>query len=93
MAYKVIRKEFVRFQSRRLVRFLINLSPKVYEVTDTLEAARQHLQTIKDFVATSHLVGDNTRLHMVEDEDSIMFLSGRERPYMKFYIEHNYHQI
>lgn len=91
MAYKVTRKVFVRFQPRWMTRFLINLSPKVYEVVDTLEDARQHLQAIKDAVISSRLIGNSSRLHLVEDEDSIIFLSGSERPYVKFHIQPNYH--
>lgn len=92
MACKVTRKVFVRFQPRWMTRFLFNLSPKVYEVTDTLEDARQHLQAVKEAIVSSRLIGESSRIHLVEDEDSITFLSGSDRPYLKFYIQHNYHQ-
>jgi len=92
MACKVTRKVFVRFQPRWMTRFLFNLSPRVYEVTETLHDARKHLKAIKDAVITSRLTGDNSRIRVEEDEDSITFISSKNRPFLKFFIQHNYRQ-
>lgn len=86
-----MRKEYGRYQSVRLTRFLLNLSPAVYEVTESLDDARIHLQAIKDAIFSSHLT--NKSLRLLEDDDSLTLASIKDRPCLKFYIFHNYNRI
>lgn len=85
-----MRKVYVRFQPRWMTRFLFNLSPKVYEATDSIDDARHHLREIKSAIIASHLIGENSRLHLTEDDDSITILSSKRRMFLRFYIQHNY---
>ena len=90
MAYKVMRKEFVRFQPKWLTRFLFSLPPKIYEAVATLEAARANLQVINDRIHEAHLL-DKGHLCLSEEEDSFLVKSGKGRPYVRFFIQHNYY--
>jgi hypothetical protein len=93
MAYKVQRREFVRYQPKWLFRFLISLSPKVYEVKDSLEEARANIQQIKDALEENTLSGSISRLRITYDDTTILISSQKNRPYLKFYIQDNYKKI
>ena len=47
MVYKVQREAFVSYQPKWLFRFLLSLSPKVYEARETLEEAQAIIRHIK----------------------------------------------
>ena len=93
MAYKVQRREFVRYQPKWLFHFLLSLPPKVYEVKDTLEEARANIQQIKDAIIENDLQVTVTRLRITYDDNLIIFSSQKDRPYLKFYIQDNYRKI
>ncbi len=93
MAYKVQRREFVRYQPKWLFHFLLSLPPKVYEVKDTLDEARANMQQIKDAIEEKNLQGSVPRLLITYDDNVIIFSSQKERPYLKFYIQENYRKI
>lgn len=86
MAYKIMRKVYVRFQPRWMTRFLFNLSPSIYEEVDSLDAARQHLHDVKQYMMDSRLTENNSRLQFIEEDDSITILSSKKRVFLKFYI-------
>lgn len=88
-----MRKEFVRKRPKWLIQFLFTLSPKVYEVMDTLEDVLVNFQTIKDAIRDSKLLERNPRLRMNESDNSIIINSGKNRPYLKFTILDNYYKV
>ena len=93
MAFKVQRREYVRYQPKWLFHFLLSLSPKVYEVKDTLEEAQANMEEIKDAIAEYDFHGYLTRLHIKKDGDVITIDSKKGRKYLKFYIQDNYKKI
>lgn len=93
MAYKVQRREFVRYQPKWLFHFLLSLPPKVYEVKDSLEEAQANIRQIKDAIEENDLQVNVPRLRVKFDDNFIIFSSQKDRPYLKFYIQDNYKKI
>lgn len=93
MAYKVQRREFVRYQPKWLFHFLLSLPPQIYEVKDTLEEALANLQQIKDAIDENDFHVTVPRLRITYNDNVIIFSSQKDRPYLKFYIQDNYKKI
>ncbi len=93
MAYKVQRREFVRYQPKWLFHFLLSLSPQVYEVKDTLKEAQANIKQIKDAIEENDLQVNVPRLRITYDDNLITFSSQKDRPYLKFFIQDNYKKI
>lgn len=93
MAYKVQRREFVRYQPKWLFHFLLSLPPQVYEVKDTLKEAQANIKQIKDAIEENDLQVNVPRLRITYDDNLITFSSQKDRPYMKFFIQDNYKKI
>ena len=90
MAYKVQRREFVRYQPKWLFKFLLSLSPQIYEVKDTLEEALENFQHIKDAIIKKNLQGTVSRICITYGDNVITISTQKSRPYLKFYINENY---
>ena len=93
MAYKVQRREFVRYQPKWLFHFLLSLPPQVYEVKDTLKEAQANIKQIKDAIEENDLQVNVPRLRITYDDNLITFSSQKDRPYLKFFIQDNYKKI
>lgn len=89
MAYKVQRREFIRYQPKWLFHFLLALSPKVYETMETLGEARANLQQVKDAIIENDLQRIASRHLITIDDDIITFGSLKGKLYLKFYIQEN----
>ncbi len=93
MAYKVQRREFVRYQPKWLFHFLLSLPPKVYEVKDTLEEAQANIRQIKDAIEENNFQITFPCVRISYEENLIILSSQKNRPYLKFYIQDNYKKI
>lgn len=88
-----MKKEFVRQRPKWLVRLLLKVPTKVYEVCDTLDDVKAHLQTIYDTIHSSNLLEKNQKLHLKGDDLGFSINSNKDRAYIKFTINKDYYKV
>lgn len=93
MAYRVQRREYVRYQPKWLFHFLLSLPPQIYEVKETLEEARANIRQVKDAIEENDLQAAVPRLRISYDDSHVVFTSRTGRPYLKFHIQDQYKRI
>ncbi len=90
MAYKLVKKEYVRQRPKWLIRLLLLIPTRVYEICDTLDDVRAHLLVISETIRNMNLLEMNKKLHLESDEFSISIKSKKDRTHVKFIINTNY---
>ena len=93
MAYKVMKKEFVRHRSKWLVRLLMEIPAQTYEACDTLEEVQDRFHNIYDGIEKVKLFERNQKLQLKVLDDGLSINSNKDRPYIKFTINSNYYKI
>ena len=93
MAYKVMKKEFVRLRPKWLVRLLWEIPAKTYEACDTREEVQARFQAIHEAIEKVKLFERNQKLHLKVLDDGLSINSNKDRTYIKFTINNNYYKI
>lgn len=87
MAYKVLKKEFVKRRPKWLVRFLMTLPSQIYAAKVSVSEARQSLLYIRQIIDDTQLMTVKSRCHLQIDDDSIVISSAKFNPFIRFYID------
>lgn len=90
MAYKVLKKEFVKRRPKWLVRFLMLLPSQIYAAKASVSEARQSLLYIRRIIDETQLMAVKCRCHLHVDDDNIIISSAKFNPFIHFYIDTNY---
>ena len=98
MAYRVIMQEIVRRRPKWLIRFLLSLSPDIYDSKQSFNDAKKSIADIartidERTIDETQLKIRKSRLHIIEESERISILSAKAYPYVHFYIDHNYQDI
>ena len=93
MAYKVMKREFVRQRPKWLVHLLFAIPAQVYEACDTQDEVEARFQDIYKGIEEVKLFERNQKLHLKVLDDGISINSNKDRPYIKFTINNNYYKI
>ena len=89
MAYRVIMQEIVRRRPKWLIRFLLSLSPDIYDSKQSFNDAKKSIADIARTIDETQLKIKKSRLHIIEESERISILSAKAYPYVHFYIDHN----
>ena len=93
MAYRVIMQEIVRRRPKWLIRFLLSLSPDIYDSKQSFNDAKKSIADIARTIDETQLKIRKSRLHIIEESERISILSAKAYPYVQFYIDHNDHDF
>lgn len=93
MAYRVTMQEIVRRRPKWLIRFLLSLSPDIYDSKQSFSEAKKSIEDIAKTIDETELKIRKSRLHIIEESERISILSAKAYPYVHFYIDHNYQDI
>ena len=93
MAYRVIMQEIVRRRPKWLIRFLLSLSPDIYDSKQSFTDAKKSIADIAKTIDETQLKIKKSRLHIIEESERISILSAKAYPYVHFYIDHNDHDF
>ena len=93
MAYRVIMQEIVRRRPKWLIRFLLSLSPDVYDSKQSFNDAKKSIADIARTIDETQLKIKKSRLHIIEESERISILSAKAYPYVHFYIDRNDHDF
>ena len=88
MAYRVIMQEIVRRRPKWLIRFLLSLSPDIYDSKQSFNDAKKSIADIARTIDETQLKIKKSRLHIIEESERISILSAKAYPYVHFYIDH-----
>lgn len=92
MAYKILKKEFIKKRPKWLVSFLFHLSPAVYNIHDSLTSAKRSIMNIKNTFENLHVTDKRPNLHLIVTDDILEIRYRNEQPIIRFNIVHNYLQ-
>ena len=93
MAYRVIMQEIVRRRPKWLIRFLLSLSPDIYDSKQSFTDAKKSIADIAKTIDETQLKIKKSRLHIIEESERISILSAKAYPYVHFYIDQNDHDF
>lgn len=93
MAYRVIMQEIVRRRPKWLIRFLLSLSPDIYDSKQSFNDAKKSIADIARTIDETQLKIKKSRLHIIEESERISILSAKAYPYVHFYIDRNDHDF
>ena len=93
MAYRVIMQEIVRRRPKWLIRFLLSLSPDIYDSKQSFTDAKKSIADIAKTIDETQLKIKKSRLHIIEESERISILSAKAYPDVHFYIDHNDHDF
>ncbi len=87
MEYRVARKEYVRKRPEWMTKFLLELSPILYEGRSTIEDAQANLSQIKKEIIKAGIPGYKGKLQMSETPKAIYITNQNGKNYLRFRIE------
>ena len=90
MAYKIIRQEFVRLRPKWLIRLLMNISSKTYDVCQSLEEVQMRLRFINKKILDIQLLEKYKSLQLKTSDDGLEITNLKGKVYVKFFINNNY---
>ena len=90
MAYKILKKEFVRIRPKWLSNYLLSLSPSVYQVHHSLSDAEESLSYIKK--TFGNMYSKTHSLNIFSTDDLVEIRSQKNRPFVRFRIDRNYNE-
>ncbi len=70
MAYRVIMQEIVRRRPKWLIRFLLSLSPDIYDSKQSFTDAKKSIADIAKTIDETQLKIKKSRLHIIEESAS-----------------------
>lgn len=88
--YRVAKKEYVRKRPDWMTKFLLDLSPVLYEGKATLSEAEAVLEDIRQKIIAAGLPGYKGKLQMSETPKAIYITNLNGKNYLRFRVERKY---